>query len=546
MDLVQYLKSALRWWWLILLSTILAAVASYMASLQQPRIYQTTTTIMVGQVIQKANPSGGDFALTEQIAESYAQIARRQPVLQATVESLGLDMAWQELAWRVNAYSIARTQLLGITVQDYSPERAVALADEIARQLILQSPASPENKARQERGQFVQGQLIDLEERIQTAKTRIKELKVQLDTALSARQIADLQTEISSLEELVNTWQTTYSDLLNFLQGGESPNYLTVIEPAQLSTTPISPNVATNVLLAAAVGFTLAVGAALLLEYLDDTLKSADDLSSSLGLTPLGSIQRMKGSDLKDKLIPAHDPFSPVAESYRLVRSNIQFMAIDQPAKSIVITSPNPGEGKTTTTANLAIAMAQAELRIILVDADLRRPTLHKVFGLPNLGGLTELLRSPELEPDSQLRQTGIENLRLMTSGPLPPNPAELLSSQRMTHLVQRLEEMADVIIFDSPPLLAVTDAVVLSKRVSGAILVIQAGRTRRDVTRQALKRLDQVGANILGAILNQVSHRGSSAYQYTQYYTRSGHGSAGQPVLVNRRRWWQRLPAFK
>jgi capsular exopolysaccharide synthesis family protein len=546
MDLVQYLKSALRWWWLILLSTTLAAVASYFATLQQPRIYQTTTTLMVGQVIQKANPNFGDFSLTQQLAESYAQMARRQPILQAVIDNLGLEMSWQAIGSQVNAYSIPQTQLLGITVQDISPERAVAIADEIAHQLILQSPASLESKSRQERGQFVRSQLDDLEGRIQSAQTRIKELQPKLDAALSAREIQNLQTEISNLQDLINKWQATYTNLLDFLQGGDSPNYLTVIEPSQLPTTPVSPNVQLNVLLAAAVGFMLAVAAALLLEYLDDTLKSADDLSTSLGLTPLGSIERIKGSDLKDKLIPAHDPFSPVAESYRLVRSNIQFMAIDQPAKSIVITSSNPGEGKTTTTANLAIAMAQAELRTILVDADLRRPTLHKVFGLPNLGGLTELLRSPELDPNSQLRQTGIENLQLMTSGPLPPNPAELLSSQRMTQLVKRLEEMADVIIFDSPPVMAVTDAAVLSRRAGGVILITQAGRTRRGVTRQAIKRLDQVGANILGAILNQVSHRGSSAYQYSQYYTRSGHSQVEQSIRGSRRRWWQRRAVLK
>lgn len=546
MELRQYFKSVFRWWWLILLSTTLAAVASYFASLQQPRIYQTTTTLLVGQVFQKANPNGNDFILTQQLAESYAQIAHRQPALQATVDSLELDMSWQDLGSQVSAYSIPQTQLLGITVEDISPERAVAIADEIAHQLILQSPASSENEARQERGQFVQSQLVDLESRIQNAKARVKELQAKLDTALSARQIQDLQTEISGLDDFIGKWQTTYTDLLNFLQGGDSPNFLTVIEPAQLPTEPISPNIAINVLLAAVAGLMLAVAAAMLLEYLDDTLKSVDDLNISLNLTALGSVERIEGSDYKDKLISAHDPFSLMAESYRLVRSNIQFMGVDQPTKSIVITSSNPGEGKSMTAANLAIAMAQAELRTIIVDADLRRPTMHKVFGVPNLGGLTDLLRSPELELGSQMKNTGIEHLQLLTSGPLPPNPAELLSSQRMAQLVQRLEEMADVVIFDSPPVLAVIDAAVLSKRASGVMLVIQAGRTRRDAARQAIKRLEQVGTNILGAVLNQVSSRGRDSHQYVQYYTRSGQSLADQSNRFGRRRWWQRLPILK
>jgi succinoglycan biosynthesis transport protein ExoP len=543
MDLRQYLKSILRWWWLVLLSTTIAVVASYFASLQQPRIYQTTTTIMVGQVIQKANPEGSDFILTEQLAESYAQIARRQPVLQGAADALGLDISWQDLQWRVNAYSIPRTQLLGITVQDISPERAVAIADEIARQLILQSPASPNNRARQDRGQFVQNQLVELEGRIQTTQAQVKELRSKLDAALSAREIKDLQAQITDLETLLDKWQTTYSGLLNFIQGGDSPNYLTVIEPAQLSTTPISPNVKLNVLLAAAVGFMLAVGAAILLEYLDDTLKPAEDVSTSLGLTALGSIERIKGSGYMDRLITSHSPFSSVTESYRLVRSNIQFMSVDQPVKSIVITSSNPGEGKSMTAANLAIIMAQAELKTIIVDADLRRPTQHKIFGVPNLGGLTDLLRSPELELNSYMKNTGIENLQLLSSGPLPPNPAELLGSQRMAQLIQHLEQLADVIIFDSPPVLAVTDAAVLSKRAGGVILVTQAGRSRRDATRLAIKRLSQVEANLLGTILNQVSRRDGNRNQYAQYYSHSGQGLVGQPAHPIRRRWWQRLP---
>lgn len=195
------------------------------------------------------------------------------------------------------------------------------------------------------------------------------------------------------------------------------------------------------------------------------------------------------------------------------------------------------------TAANLAIIMAQAELKTVIVDADLRRPALHKIFGVPNLGGLTDLLRSPELEFNSHMKNTGIENLQLLTSGPLPPNPAELLGSQRMAQLVQHLEQLADVIIFDSPPVLPVTDAAVLSKRTGGVILVTQAGRTRRDVTKLAIKRLNQVEANLLGTILNQVSQRDGNSNQYAQYYSHSGQGMAGQPVHFTRRRWWQRLP---
>lgn len=544
MELRQYLKSVLRWWWLLLLSTGIAAGASYAASMQQPRIYQTTTTLMVGQVIQKDNPSYNDFTTTERLAESYAQMATRQPILQAAVEALGLKMNWQGLKGRVNAYSIPRTQLLGVAVKDTSPERAVAIADEIAYQLVLQSPNSPDNEARKERSQFVQSQLDDLETRINKAKTRVTELETELANALSARQIQDLQTEISNLESLISNWQANYSDLLDFLDGGNSPNYLTIIEPAQTPNNPVSPDVATNVLLAAAVGFALALSAAVLLEYIDDTIKSTDDLSvGGLELTALGSVNRIAGQDYRDKLITSHNPFSPVSEAYRMVRTNLQFMTIDQSTQTIMVSSPNPGEGKSVTTANLGVIMAQANLKTVIVDADLRRPTMHKIFQVSNLEGLTDLLRSPENEVSNQLKSTGIENLQVITSGPLPPNPSEMLSSQRMSELADRLKEVADVIVFDSPPVLAVTDAAVLSSRVDGVILVTQAKRTRRDATKQAVERLERVGARVLGSVLNQVSGKGD--YSHYSYYTRSGHMLAGQNQPAWRR-LWQRLPVLK
>ena len=546
MEVLQYAKRVLRWWWLILLCMAVAAAGSYVTSSRQPRIYQTSATLMVGQVFQETNPSGQDFYTLELLAESYSQIAVRQPILQATVDSLGLEMGWQDLKWRVSAAPLPRTQLLAIIVKDTSPERAVAIADEVAYQLVLQSPSSPENQARRERSQFVRSQLDDLEDRIDRAQLRVKELQAELETAFSAREIQDIQSEIAGLEALINNWQANYSDLLDFLEGGDNPNYLTLIEPAQLPTRPISPNVRLSVMLATAVGLMLALGAALVLEYIDDTVKSTEDLNASLGLTALGGVTRMKGKDYKGRLVISHDPFSPVLEGYRQIRTNIQFAAVDEPAKSILVTSPNPGEGKSLTAANLAIVMAQAGLKTIIVDSDLRIPVLHKIFQVPNLDGLTDLLRSSQPEVGDYLKDTGIENLQVITSGPLPPNSSEMLGSQRMIALIERLEDKADLVIFDSPPILAVTDAAVLSQRVDGVMLVIQAGRTRRDATREAVNRLRQLGARVLGVVLNRIPGRGAGYYYYSHYTRSSARGLPEQVERVEQRRWWQRLPILK
>jgi capsular exopolysaccharide synthesis family protein len=189
--------------------------------------------------------------------------------------------------------------------------------------------------------------------------------------------------------------------------------------------------------------------------------------------------------------------------------------------------------------------MAQSGLKTIIVDADLRRPVQHQIFQVPYLGGLTELLCSPELEIKDRLRSTSVENLHLITSGVLPPNPSELLGSQRMRQLLDSLNQMADVVILDSPPVVAVTDAAVLSNRVDGVVLVTYAGQTRRDVARQAVLNLQQAGANLLGGVLNGISKR-EGGYYYHQYYTPNRHEHAAQPSLAGQRRRWQWLPFFK
>jgi capsular exopolysaccharide synthesis family protein len=286
---------------------------------------------------------------------------------------------------------------------------------------------------------------------------------------------------------------------------------------------------------------------ALLLDYLDDTLKSPDDLSQVLGLTALGSISRINGRNYRDKLITSQDLFSPTAEAYRMIRTNIQFMSVDQPANSIVITSSLPGEGKSVTAANLGIVIAQAGHKTIIVDADLRKPTQHQIFQVPNLVGLTDLLRSTESEIESYLRKTDTDNLYIISSGTLPPNPAELLSSQRMRQVIANLNEVADVVIYDSPPALIVTDATVLSKQVNGAILVTRAGKTRSGVVKQTISNLRQASVHLLGGVINQAAAKRGGYYQ--PYYASSnfaGQKPVKQSVQIEKKGWRERVPFFR
>jgi len=263
----------------------------------------------------------------------------------------------------------------------------------------------------------------------------------------------------------------------------------------------------------------LGVSAAFLLEYLDDTIRSPEDVKQALPVGVLGALPRLKETDGQIPLVVAEHPLQPVSEAFRSLRTSIQFSSLDQPARTLLVTSPLPTDGKTFTAANLATVMAQGGSSVILVDADLRHPMLHRLFGLPKEPGLTAALLSPD-ERAAVLQQTEIEGLRVVTSGSRAPNPAELLASERMQQFVSWLTQEADVVIFDSPPVLAVTDAAVLSNLADGILLIVNCGETRKPAAAQAVERLTSVGGEVLGVVLNRLAPGGDSYYYYYYYYS--------------------------
>jgi non-specific protein-tyrosine kinase len=342
-------------------------------------------------------------------------------------------------------------------------------------------------------------------------------------------------------------------------------NFISVIEPATTPRRPISPNVEETVLLAAAIGLSLAVGGAFLIEYLDDTVKTPTDVEQVADLPILGTIGRIRGEEYAEKLITLEDPRSPLAEAYRVLRTNVRFSSVDRTARTIMVTSPDASEGKSVTLANLAVVMAQAGLKVVAIDSDLRRPALHRIFGLPNSHGLSnailtedgwlangrneleyghptdsafarsiDLRRPASSEPKTMqhVQATPVPNLWVLPSGPLPPNPAELLGSERIGQVVAELD-WAEVILFDSPPTLAVTDAAVLGARVDGVLVVFEVGTTRRGSAKRVIQELRKVDANVLGVVMNRLS-RGRDGYYYQYYYrdyrSDDGRGEKGRP----------------
>jgi capsular exopolysaccharide synthesis family protein len=218
--------------------------------------------------------------------------------------------------------------------------------------------------------------------------------------------------------------------------------------------------------------------------------------------------------DRSSALITITHPRSPVSEAFRTLRTNLEFTSLDKPLRSMVVTSASPEEGKSTTLANLAVTIAQAGKRVLLVDCDLRRPSLHQIFNARPTPGFTNMMRDDALMNQPPLQETMVPNLWLLTSGTIPPNPAELIASRRMSEVIAALQQHADIVLFDAPPVIAVTDAAVLSSKVDAVLLVISAGKTKRDHAKKAKALLEKVNAHLIGTVLNNV--KGEAAlYQY-------------------------------
>lgn len=298
--------------------------------------------------------------------------------------------------------------------------------------------------------------------------------------------------------------------------GGESPVSLSVTKPALAPTEPSAPNTRINILIGLVVGLAIGVAAAITRAILDTRVRGEADLRRVTDVPLLGGISFDQDATRKPLLTQAA-PQSPRAESFRQLRTNLQFANVSGRAKSVLVTSSLPGEGKSTTATNLAIALAQAGQSVCLIDADLRRPMVSDYLGLERNAGLTTaLLGSADI--DDLLQQWGDERLFVLTSGQIPPNPSELLGSDIMRQLILRLEDDFDSIIIDAPPLLPVTDAAVLSQHVGGVVLVVGAQKLRQQDLQKSLISLDMVGSNLLGIILNRIPVKGPDAYTYSYY----------------------------
>lgn len=469
-----------------------------------------------------------------QLREAHGETVRVAAVL-AQVKSLSLDEAQSVMEDALDNGLIQRLK-----------EQLVSLENDRTELLKRYLEGHPDVKAvdrkikRVEKAlhREVKGVKALLEKRYAAALQTERQLQRQLDVIRDeAQQLAEYERTYRRLESKVSTKKELHAQMLQRLkeaqlQAEAKANNVRMLDAAVVPSIPVAPRLVLNMAVALLLSLFGGVGLAFLVDRLDASVKSQEQLEQELGITALGMIpslanlKKIKGrSDgplNPDRYVLDH-PRSTAAECARAVRTNIMFMAPESELRTLLITSAGPREGKTSSSVNLAATMALSGSKILLVDSDLRRPRVHKIFDMSHERGLTNLVMDPKLPVEEVAQETGVENFHVLCSGTIPPNPAELLHTQAFKRTLNRLLEHYDRVIFDSPPVAAVTDAQILANQCDGAILVVRAGETNREMVKKAHRLLKDVGANVLGALLNglDVNRRGygQKRYGYYRYY---------------------------
>jgi capsular exopolysaccharide synthesis family protein len=518
----KYLRLLTRWWWLLVVSAVIPMAVSYYFTSQQPDLYQAKVTIMVGTSLQNPDPDRGQMDLSNTLAAAYAELIRQGPFVEAVIERLGLEGTPEQLVTQIGTRIYSGAQLLEIQVTDANPHAAALIANALADELIRRSPASGGSDPEQQ--EFIRSQLEELQVKIGDVSEQIDALTASLSELTSAAEIQEAQDRIAALDGVKATYQATYAGLLSSYRA-ESPNVLSLFEPAAVPQWPIPSKARLIVAVAGAAGLGLALGAVFLMEYLDTSVRwEGGGVQSLLELPVLGAIPQVS----RREALPSSNPLSPVAEGVRALRASIFLMRPDHPFQTLLLTSPGDSEGKSFVLANLAVVLASAGKRVIAVDADMREPSLHEFFDEPNITGLADVLSDHWGDGEGlcsvPLQETDFDNVYLLSAGRPPADPNALLTSPRLPGLLESLKDQGDVILIDSPPVLGPPDAAVLATLAEGTILVVSAGLTKREWVQQARDRLlAQQGVNLLGLAANRIHPRAS-------YYSRSGDAEGRKP----------------
>jgi succinoglycan biosynthesis transport protein ExoP len=501
-DLVKYLVLLWHWAWLIVLAVAITGIATFIVCKFIPPVYQAKTTILVDVAASNNSIDYSTLMLNSQLTQTYSQMLTKTPILNEVASRLGSDEITPKM---ISAKPVTNTQLINILAESTNPTMAANIANTLVL-VFADHVSSLQSERYSESQQNLQAQMTDIED-------KIKVINDQLANTNDA-------AEKDRLNAMIANYSQTYASLLQSyeqvrLAEAQTLSTIVQIEPAVAPEEPIRPNKFLNVAIASAVSGILASVLIVGVDLLNDTIKTPEEISTKLGLSVLGLIPHHSDSDIP---ITESQPLSPISEAFRTLRTNVKYAkaSLDKPLRSILVTSAMPGEGKTEVLVNLGITLAQNRYRVLLIDADLRRPTLHRRLGLDNLVGLSQIFVHPELGMSFSLQPTRINGLTVITSGDSPPNPSELLGSQLMSSILEEIKNNYDIVLIDTPPALALTDAAVLLPYVEGVLLVIKPGATNLAPLRRLIAQFHQLNAKLLGVVLNDINLR-SSAYGY--YY---------------------------
>lgn len=452
-DIREILIVLLKRWYLIAICFILATGSSFaITKFYLKPVYKAQTTLFLGKESDKvASLSIADIQVNNQLVADYRELLKSNLVADSIEKKLGVKAS--KLKRNVSVQTVKDSRIFSISYEDNDPKLASDVVNELA--LVIKQMASD--------------------------VIQVKNVKI--------------------------------------------------IDTAKVPQRPVGPSTKKNVGIAGIIGLALAAGMIYLLEMLDYTFKKPEEVERQMDLNVIGAVPEFEGTvrgknkkkdskqreqDYLKNLITKNDPKAPASEAFREIRTNLHYKGIDKELKTVVITSPSLGDGKTVTVANMAVALAKSGKKVLVIDADLRMPKVHLYFGIENEKGLTNLIKGDAEDRDiNALTLKDIPNLSVITSGPIPPNPAEILSSNKMQKLLEDLKEGYEFILIDTPPVGQVTDAAILAGIADGTIMVFACGQTRIDIAKRAKKALESVNSNIIGTVLTKLDIGRVKYYNY-------------------------------
>jgi capsular exopolysaccharide synthesis family protein len=534
-ELRDYLNVIRARKWVIIQAVVVVTLAAVVVSLLQPPVYVGEAKVLIAAQDTGAAILGNALSdLTnspERGLQTQVQLIQLRPLAEVAIRKLDLRMTPNQLLQRLDVAAAGQTNVVVIKATDSSPKRAADIANAIALAYV--------DWSRDTKRQSIKAAADEVQVRLDQAQEQILALGRKINSAFDKEKAA---TEVQAELTIATGLYSTLAERLEQLRVNEQLEVGsgTIVSPAVPDPNPVSPQPVRNGILALGIGLFFGIGMAFLYEYLDDTIKSTDQAEKLYGAPVLGHIpsEAFEKGESRRLTIVQH-PGSPAAEAYRVLRNSLDFVNFEHDIKTLLVTSAAPGEGKSTVAANLAAGLAQAGAKVALVSCDFRRPTTDQFFGVNNSIGLADVLMGSHTLK-AALQRPGDDSLLVLTSGRMPPNPSELLGSSKMAELISNLEEWADWIIVDSPPLLAVADAAAAARWADGVLMVTRGGSSTREAARKSREMLEKVGARIAGVVVwgltDSASGRGYGyydsryhGYYYADYYAQPSESPAGR-----------------